>query len=162
MRSIPQNLPPHDIARFWSKVDKRDPDECWLWKDTPHPKGYGDMRVGQYKLKAHRIAYVLHYGVSPGELKVCHTCDIPLCVNPAHLFLGTQKDNVDDMVRKGRHRDARGEKNGRAKVTAEQVRTIRQTYAAGGVSQSQLAKQYGLTVIGVSKLIRGENWSHIT
>jgi hypothetical protein len=89
--------------RFWGKVERTD--TCWLWRGTRTPNGYGQLRVGppwRYAL-AHRVAYVLHHGPLPPGQVVAHTCDVRHCVNPAHLWLGTQADNLQDMARKGRH-----------------------------------------------------------
>lgn len=88
--------------RFWPKVDRRGPDECWPWLAQRQQRrgNYGRFRDRM----AHRVAYELHYGVAPGELMVCHTCDNPPCVNPAHLWLGSAAENVEDCIRKGRFR----------------------------------------------------------
>lgn len=96
--------------RFWTKVDPTG--ECWLWTASLHPKGYGQVSVrrpdGRPTMRrAHHIAWELTYGPKPPHLFVLHHCDTPRCVRPDHLFLGTQADNIADMVRKGRHRFGR-------------------------------------------------------
>ena len=93
--------------RFWPKVDKHGPDDCWLWTASTDQDGYGlitvRVRVGRHvKKRAHRLAWEWANGRKPGHNKVCHTCDNPRCVNPAHLWLGTNKQNMEDAKRKGR------------------------------------------------------------
>lgn len=102
---VPVNgMPPIDhAALFWSKVQKGGPDECWIWTGSKTPSGYGQLRIRQRACVAHRFSYELNIGPVPNSLFVCHRCDNPGCVNPGHLFLGNQQDNVADMVRKGRH-----------------------------------------------------------
>lgn len=86
--------------RFWHKVDKTG--DCWLWLGHKSSKGYGGVQVDGLSKKAHRVAYELVNGPIPEGLYACHTCDNPSCVNPAHIFLGTQHENMADMVAKGR------------------------------------------------------------
>lgn len=94
-------LPPE--VRFWKYVAKSD--GCWLWTASTNHWGYGQLSCpGRSYLRAHRLSYEMHVGPIPDGLFVCHRCDVPACVRPDHLFLGTPKDNVDDMVAKGRHR----------------------------------------------------------
>ena len=152
-------------ARFWAKVDRRGPDECWEWTGYRHQFGYGLIsRVGRHAmLTAHRVSWEMRFGTA-GDLHVCHRCDNPPCVNPAHLFLGTHQDNMKDMAAKGRASQPpvrRGSANNKAKLTEEMARQIRETYAAGGVSIRQLARQYGVTFAPVQMLIAGKTWRHI-
>lgn len=98
-------LPPEIVARFWAKVNRTD--GCWEWQASRNNYGYGLFHVGvgaagRIRSSAHRFAYELAHGPIPKGLNVCHSCDNPPCCNPAHLFLGTQRDNVLDAARKGR------------------------------------------------------------
>jgi len=97
--------------RFWEYVDKKGDDECWLWTGYRTSTGYGMLSIGKHRdqelrkdMKAHRLSYKIAYGELPDKLFVCHKCDVPLCVNPNHLFLGTQTDNMRDAAMKGRAR----------------------------------------------------------
>ena len=118
--------------RFWEKVDRGDDGDCWPWTASRLPEGYGCFWDGTYRegprrpriVRAHRWLYAHLHGHIPDRLEVCHSCDEPSCVNPSHLFLGTHSDNMRDMVSKGRA-DNRGARNGRAKLTPEQIEEIR-------------------------------------
>jgi hypothetical protein len=94
--------------RFWAKIDRRAADECWPWTGARSRQGYGKLRVGTLTPDAHRLSYEFFYGPIPVGLHVLHTCDNPPCVNPAHLWLGTVADNMQDRNKKGR---GRGEPN---------------------------------------------------
>lgn len=125
------------IPNFWSKVDIRGPDECWPWLRSLHGPGYGYFRFEGKARSAHRTAYELMIGPIPTGLCVCHHCDNKLCVNPAHLFVGTQADNIADMMRKGRSN--KGQTAGPAKLINEQVLSIREEYAKGNITYEKLA-----------------------
>lgn len=88
-------------CKFWNSIRKND-NGCWDWKKSKDLSGYGLLCKENRHLKAHRFSYELHHGKIPEKMYVCHTCDRPMCVNPAHLFLGTHQDNMNDMNRKGR------------------------------------------------------------
>lgn len=106
-----------DADHFWSKVDRRGPNDCWLWQAYCDKDGYGYFTVNKAARKAHRVAYVLTHGNLEPSQDVCHACDTPGCVNPAHLWVGTYRDNIDDMLAKGR--SLRGATNPKAKLTRD-------------------------------------------
>lgn len=109
------------MENFWTKVKKTD--NCWLWQAATAGKGYGVIRFEARQQYAHRVSWQLHFGKIPFSMCVLHKCDIPSCVNPEHLFLGTIADNNADMKQKGRW--AHGEKFGRAVLNLQQVNEIR-------------------------------------
>jgi DNA invertase Pin-like site-specific DNA recombinase len=108
---------------------------------------------------------MLFYKINPKDLKVCHSCDNPSCVNPKHLFLGTQRDNMEDMINKGRGKlpppPPRGEKNHATKLTEDKVLEIVHLYKSGE-KKSDLAKRYKVTTQAIYLILKGENWNHVT
>lgn len=117
---------PQIVEAFWSRVNRGGEGECWLYRGYVINSGYGQFRVRRNQsVTAHRFSYALANGEIPGGLHVCHTCDTKLCVNPAHLFLGTHADNVRDMVQKGRHGSKRQERCLRGHELTEANRNTR-------------------------------------
>ncbi len=118
--------------RFWTKVKKAGKDKCWLWTAGMDENNYGMLRNGTKMERAHRVSWMLNKGLIPNNIHVLHNCDNPQCVNPNHLFLGTNLDNIADKVRKGRQsRKGHGKKGieaPNAKLTDEQVDYIRKYY----------------------------------
>jgi hypothetical protein len=106
---IVPTLTPSDVTRFWSFVARGGDDDCWLWQGGTFGRGYGAFKVAGKQMRAHRISYFIAHGELP-QLNICHTCDTPGCMNPGHLFPGTDAENMADRDRKGRQ--ARGDKNG--------------------------------------------------
>lgn len=160
------------MNRFWSKVDKSGgPDACWPWT-AYRLKGYGQVWAGGKMVLAHRLAYELVNGPIPDNLCALHRCDNPPCCNPAHIFLGTQADNMADKTAKGRQsrgeqhysrtkpeRMVRGERNGRAKLNEAQVQEIRAAYAAGGVTLHELAARFVVGQATVWRVVRRKTWN---
>lgn len=132
---------------------------CWLWTGAINNKGYGTLsRQVNKKTQltyAHRFSWEHHTGPIPEGMCVCHKCDVPCCVNPDHLFLGTRQDNSDDMVAKGRSN--RGEGRWKAKLNEGKVRDIR----SSNKPQTVLAKELGVTVGTIYKALHRETWAHV-
>lgn len=150
------------IARFWQKVDRRGPDECWEWTASTQAGGYGQFRVSRprRKVRAHIMAYQISKGPTNGLL-VCHSCDNPPCCNPQHLWLGTHDDNMKDAAAKKRFRghNMKGEANPRAILKIPDVQCIREQIA-GGKTNIAIAAQYGVTHSMISRIRLGKAWTH--
>lgn len=147
--------------RFWRSVNRRSADECWHWRSSCTSEGYGNFWTGERVDRAHRFSYELANGPIPEGFIVCHSCDEPSCVNPNHLWLGTDADNAADKMLKGRDNPPHGEANSHAKLTEREVLHIRQLYASGKHTQEALASQFGVTRVSISSLVRRLTWSHI-
>ena len=159
------------IERFWEKVDKRGPDECWSWVAGIDSRGYGQIHIGglgtvNKKQLAHRLSYEIHNGIIErfsGNQRVCilHKCDNPVCVNPNHLFTGTHQDNSDDKISKGRIDERLGSKNANAKLNDYSVRVIKRLLGFKTLSQSTIGEAFGITGGAIGDIHRGKNWSHV-
>lgn len=145
--------------RFNSKWIPEPNSGCWLWDGAQLPRGYGILgkgRRGKGYYYAHRLSYQLHRGEVPDGLSVLHRCDVPSCVNPDHLFLGTQKTNMEDKKAKLRHRP--GEQHPNAILTYGEVYRIRAEYASGRISLSKLGGKHGLTMQHVHDIVQWKIW----
>jgi len=163
MRGVSHGTSRSLADRFWEKVDKSGMfhpvfGQCWEWYGSSNAKGYGQLSDGVRLRKAHHVSWYLHTGTWPGHRKqVCHHCDNTACVRPEHLFIGTPKQNTEDMVRKGRAAGPRGERSATAVLTWEKVREIRaipQTYG----SEKMIMELYGISRSTLGALRRGDTW----
>lgn len=157
--------------RFWSKVNKDGSTmlhmttPCWEWigRKLKNKYGYFDILIETNKsisVYAHRISWELFNNQPiPKGLYVLHRCDNPSCVNPEHLFLGTYKDNSDDMIRKGRAKHVSGENHGCAKFTQQEADNIRTRYALGGITPKELAKAYLVNTVTIHNILRYKTYS---
>lgn len=169
-----------EVHNFWKRVFKTE--QCWNWTGT-RVGGYGQFEMNSgIKIAAHRYSWRLHFGEFDLKLYVCHKCDNPSCVNPNHLFLGTQKANMQDCSAKGRVKAfptgdshpfrmnpdivTRGEKNGMAQLTEKQVSEIKSKYipyinCSKPSNRRQLALEYGVSEMIISNIIHGRTWRHV-
>lgn len=149
------------MNRLFVKIDKKGPDECWPWTGRIDRNGYGRFDMQRRPQLAHRIAYFIANPQADTTKMVCHSCDNPRCCNPKHLWLGTQRQNVEDMDRKGRRKNGpvrKGELCNKAKLTKEQAISIFHSSESGPV----LAARFGITKEAVNHIKRGKNWAHAT
>lgn len=152
------------MERFWSKVEKGSDQDCWEWKACVSDTGYGSFRVSKGSLcNAHRLAWELTHGPVPDGMCVLHKCDNRKCVNPNHLFLGTKKDNTQDMMSKGRHRvnpqGYTGSRQWSSKLVEEDVARIKQI--GRSMTQKNLGAMFGVEKSVISKILRGVAWKHV-
>lgn len=147
------------IQRFLRECDHGSYAECWTWRGMVNTNGYGRFSLADNHRLAHRVAFEMFIGPVPEGMVVCHSCDNRLCVNPFHLWLGTQADNVQDAVRKGRHRvpDTAGERNGNRKLDWEKVAIIR-SMVAGGAPKFLVARAFQVSPSTVGGIVSNKTW----
>lgn len=153
--------------RFWSNVDKNGPEHptlgrCWLWTASKNRRGYGKFVVRKKSCPAHRYSWILHIGNIPLGLCVLHRCDNPSCVNPDHLFIGTDVDNIADRDSKGRQ--CKGEDTNTSKLSEDDVRWVRQHHVIGDkeFGTRGMARKLGVTPLVVRSILQGKSWKHVT
>lgn len=151
--------------RFWHKVDQRGPNECWPWTWYRVSRGYGLFRLqrGGKHVIASRVAFALEHGPLVVGDFVCHRCDNPPCCNPAHLFKGTQVDNINDCVSKGRANRVYGESHPHARLTEDLVRQIRAGTAYGDEAGDlrRFADSLGVATKTIYHARIGHTWKHV-
>lgn len=157
----PKRIPIED--RYWANVNKVEGD-CWIWTGAKRNyKGYGTIALpgrGNGSITTHRFAWKLAFGDIPEGLHVLHKCDNPSCVNPEHLFLGTNNDNVQDKCKKGRLNHVKGEKSGVSKLTEKDILLIKQL-RKDGLLHREIAEKLNITKGNVGFILRGETWKHV-
>jgi len=141
------------VSNFWSKVDRRGPDECWPWTACV-VRRYGQITYKGFRHRANRVAWYLTHDEDPRDLQVCHTCDNPLCCNPRHLFLGTCQENQEDCARKGRKQ---------TKLTPEQVLLIRSECIPKDpeFGYSALGRKYKVNPATIWQIVNDIRWRHV-
>lgn len=155
--------------RFQAKVEKSD--GCWIWQGARAGGSlkYGIIAFHRKTVNAHRLSWILAFGEIPKGMMVLHRCDVPLCVNPEHLFLGTAMDNIRDMIAKGRnalgaalkHPSQVGEGNHQAKLSEETVRRIKERGLLGA-TPSQIFTEFGIPKANAWAILRGKSWKHVS
>jgi len=159
---VPIKLTESDKTRFWSWVDISEADACWEWQGAKgggesSGKKYGAFKIAENTYRASRVAFVIANGDT--EFQVLHSCNNPSCCNPAHLYAGTQRRNIQQAIQEGRF-DNRGEKCGKATLSNSDVREIRALYADNHTQRS-IAELYGISRAQVSRICSGKQWKHL-
>lgn len=150
---------PFVMRRFLCSCDNSSDDDCWDWKGLVNSNGYGRFSLNDRHQLAHRVSFEIFIGQIPQGKVVCHSCDNRLCVNPKHLWLGTQAENITDAVRKGRNfsPDTRAEKNGNKKLDWDSVRQIRSMFRSGS-KRYLIAQSFGVASSTVGEIIANKTW----
>jgi hypothetical protein len=146
--------------RFLEKVNKNATNGCWEWTSAFQLKGYGMFWFQNKHTHAHRISWLLTNGEIPKGLSVCHRCDNRKCVNPDHLFLGTQKDNIQDCVKKGRAIRSNGNNHYCHKLKEENIHEIVYMFH-NGYSSKKIAKIFNVSPSTIRKVVNNKTWKHV-
>ncbi len=162
LETVQITLLPSEIERFWSYVDIRSADDCWEWQGARSARGYGIFSAygaTQRTYRAHRVASAIAHGDT--HKIILHKCNNPSCCNPKHLSPGTLSENTQQAIREGRWNPPRGERNGNAKLTANDVCTIRRLRDRG-IPCKELAVRFGVSAKHISRVSSSKRWSHIS
>lgn len=150
-----------EIIRFHRKYIPEPNSGCWLWTAAV-VNGYGQFAIRHnQRVPAHRMSWALSNGSIPAGFYVCHSCDNTYCVNPGHLFLGTQAENISDMIRKGRKRSTHGERSPNAKLTQDIVRQIKTIPEEEKKNHAAMGRRYGVSRHAIMRVVRGLTWKHV-
>lgn len=159
-----RDLTEKDKIRFENKFQKKSEYDCWEWMAFKNKKGYGAIMYRDLgNIAAHRFSYLLYKGDFDQKKFICHSCDNPSCVNPSHLFVGTASDNMKDKINKGRAKNPpihKGVECHTSKLNPDIVREIR-IFFENGVSQTELAKRYGLHIASMHQICRRKSWKDV-
>lgn len=150
--------------RFIEKFEMvEDHQVCWIWRASTDPCGYGTIGFEKKIFSAHRLSYLFFVGTIPKNKEVCHTCDQRNCVNPAHLFLGTHRQNMRDASLKNRLADRKGEQNARAILNKDQVAYIRKNFIKRhrDFSAAALSRMFGTSTGAIHDVLKGRSWLHL-
>lgn len=152
----------NDYIRFWSKVNVLGENDCWEWKLSLDPDGYGRFRLNGKKRGSHRVSYANAFGEIPYGKIICHSCNNPPCVNPNHLYAGTQKDNTRDSIDAGTlwFSKAYGEKCPNAKLSNKDVYIIRDMLNKG-ISVKEISKKYNITDGAIYSIKNKTRWKKV-
>ena len=149
------------LHRFWEKVDKTD--SCWNWTGHCDKIGYGYFTVdNKESMRAHRMSWFLAHGSIKEGLEICHSCDNPKCVNPSHLFIGTHKENMADMVRKGRRNHVVGAKHPLSVLNESDVKQIRTLHSLGIYTLSEIGDRFEISKSHVGHIVKRRIWKHVS
>lgn len=167
--TLATSLTDRQLDRFWSKVQENGPDQCWPWIGVRDKDGYGLFKANGMMMRAHVLALYLSTG-DFSSLWTLHSCDSPPCCNPFHLRLGTATENVADKIRRGRlpkvdrsllSARQRGSLNGNAKLTEEQVASVREMYQNGCWTQQELADEFEVCANTIWNIINRASWASV-
>lgn len=150
----------NSAANFWAKVAVGNSEDCWEWLGAKDPNGYGRVSIWCKKSQlAYRVAWKITHGVLFSNACILHRCDNPSCVNPSHLFIGTQKDNAED--RESKRRSPRGEDRPNSKLTEDAVLHIREIAQDKSMSFRALSRRYGVSLKTILQVVSGRTWGHV-